>query len=108
MSKFFLIFSMFAVIVSMTVCASHAHASLSTLSEIPVSVVTIDVDSQENSTSSGNDCGITCGGCCVHHLINTFDKPSNTGPMGKSKMLMPDTNISVSDIIYNLKRPPRS
>ena len=107
MSKFFLILSAFALIVSVTVCASHAaHASDGrTSSEISISV---DADAPDDNTSLGsNGCDMSCGGCCVHHVIHSSHGASNA-VTGKDQLFMPDTTLFVSDFIYGLKRPPKS
>ncbi len=105
MNKFFLILSAFALIVSVTVCASHsAHASVDTESEISIS---IDADSPSDTSLGSNGCDMSCGGCCVHHVINTYGI-STLASVGKGQLLMPDTDLFVSDFIYGLKRPPKS
>ena len=106
MSKFFLILSAFALIVSVTVCASHsAHASVDTDKEMSVS---IDADSPDDNSLGSNGCDMSCGGCCVHHVIHTSHGVSTLASDGKGQLLMPDTNLFVSDFIYGLKRPPKS
>ncbi len=105
MSKFFLILSVFAMIVSVTVCVSHAaHASVDTGSELSI---TIDADSPEDTSEGNNGCKMSCGGCCAHHAVDTSHN-ANFASVGDRKPLMPDTTLFVSDVIYGLKRPPRS
>ena len=105
MSKFFLILSAFALIVSVTVCASHAaHASVDTDTEISISV---DADSSEDTSLGSNGCDMSCGGCCIHHAIDTSHS-NNLASAGQGKLLMPDTTLFVSDVISGLKRPPRA
>lgn len=105
MSKFFLILSAFAMIVSSMVCLSHAHADVNTGSELSIS---IDADSSEDTSLGDNGCDMSCGGCCVHHAVNTSHGNSDLASLSKGKLLMPDTTLFVSDIIYGLKRPPKS
>lgn len=106
MSKFFLILSAFALIVSVTVCASHsAHAGVDTDTEISTS---IDIDNQGDTSLGSNGCDMTCGGCCVHHATNTSHGISDLTSVGKGQLLMPDTTLFVSDFIYGLKRPPKA
>ncbi len=93
------------MIVSMTVCVSHAHASIDTDTEISIS---IDNDNSEDTSQGGSGCDMPCGGCCVHHAIDTFSKNSDLASVGKGKLLMPDTTLLVSDFIYGLKRPPKA
>ena len=105
MSKLFLILSAFAMIVSVTVCASHvAHASVDTGSELSVN---IDADSSEDSALGSNDCDMSCGGCCIHHAIN-MSHSDNIASAGNGKLLLRDTTLFVSDVISGLKRPPRA
>ena len=93
------------MIVSVTVCASHvAHASVDTDTEISIS---IDADSSEDTSLDSNGCDMSCGGCCIHHAIDTSHS-NNLASAGKGKLLMPDTTLFVSDFIYGLKRPPKS
>ena len=105
MSKLFLILSAFAMIVSVTVCASHvAHASVDTDTEISIS---IDADNSEDTSLGSDGCDMSCGGCCIHHAFDT-SQGNNLASAGKGKLLMPDTTLLVSDFIYDLKRPPKS
>lgn len=100
-----MILSAFAMIVSVTVCASHvAHASVDTGSELSIS---IDADSSEDSSLGSNGCDMSCGGCCIHHAIN-MSHSDNIASVGNGKLLLPDTTMFVSDFIYGLKRPPKS
>ena len=106
MSKFFLILSAFAMIVSVTVCASHAaHASVDTDTEISIS---IDVDGSSDNTLGSNGCDMSCGGCCVHHAMNTSFGVKDFIALGKDQMSLPNTPLFVSDLIYGLKRPPKA
>tara|TARA_B100000242_G_C43055416_1_gene493848 strand:+ start:17355 stop:17621 length:267 start_codon:yes stop_codon:yes gene_type:complete len=60
MSKFILLFTAFTMIVSVTVCASHAaHASVDTDTEISISV---DADSSEDTSLGSNGCDMSCAG----------------------------------------------
>ena len=93
------------MIVSVTVCVSHAaHADVDTGSELSISV---DADSSEDTSLGSNGCDMSCGGGCVHHAINTSHS-NDLASAGNEKLFMPDTTLFVSDAIYGLKRPPRS
>ena len=93
------------MIVSVTVCVSHAaHADVDTGSELSIS---IHADSSEDTSLSSDGCDMSCGGCCIHHAIDTSHSNS-LASAGNGKLLMPDTNLFVSDFIYGLKRPPKS
>ncbi len=106
MSKFFLILSAFAMIVSVTVCVSHAaHADVDTGSELSIS---IDADSPEDMSLGSNGCDMSCGGCCIHHAVNASHGNSDLASLSKGKLLVPDTTLVMSDFIYGLKRPPKS
>jgi len=105
MSKFFLILSAFALIVSVTVCASHAaHASVDTDTEISIS---IDADGSSDNKLGSNGCDMLCGGCCVHHATGTSHGTSDLLSVGKDQLFKLDTALFVSDFIYVLKRPPK-
>ena len=106
MNKFILLFTAFAMIVSATVYASHvAHASVDTDTEISIS---IDADSSEDTSLGSNGSDMACGGCCVHHAMNASFGIKDLTSMGKDKMLLPNTPLFVSDLIYDLKRPPKA
>ena len=105
MSRFILIFSAFAMIFSMTICASNAHADIAPGSELSIS---IDADNPEDSNPSSNsDSDVFCVGCCVHHAISASHS-NDLASTGNEKLFMLDTTLSVSDFIYGLKRPPQS
>jgi len=106
MSKFFLILSAFALIVSVTVCVSHAaHASVDTDTEISIS---IDADGSSDNKLGSNGCDMLCGGCCVHHAMNTSFGVKDFAVLGKDQMSLPNTSLFVSDLIYGQKRPPKA
>lgn len=106
MSKFILLFTAFTMIVSVTVCASHAaHASVDTDTEISISV---DADSSEDTSLGSNGCDMSCGGCCVHHATGTSHGTSDLLSVGKDQLFKLDTALFVSDVIYGLKRPPKA
>ncbi len=106
MNKFLLILSAFALIVSVTVCASHAaHASTDKNAEISIS---IDIDSHSDNSLDSNGCEMSCGGCCVHNAMNTSYGFKDFTPISEGLRLMPDTALFVSDVIYGLKRPPKT
>ncbi len=105
MRKFFLVISTFAMIVSVTVCASHAHASVDNGLEISVS--THDHSAKDNSLDN-DGCDMSCGGCCLHHAIGNFQGNDKIISLAKHKLLLPEAQLLVSDVIYGLKRPPKS
>ena len=106
MNKFILLFTAFAMIVSATVCASHAaHASVDTDTEISIS---IDADSSEDTSLGSNGSDMACDGCCIHHAMSASLGVKALTVTGKNKMLLPDTPLFVSDLIYGLKRPPKA
>lgn len=103
MSKFFLVLSAFAMILSVMVCVSHVHASVDTNTEISIS---IDVDDQDSNSLGSKGCDMSCAGCCVHHATNLSNAKSTT-TSDKDKILIPDTTLFASNLIYSLKRPPK-
>lgn len=104
MNRFILTLSAFALIVSVTLCASHAHASVDNNPEISIS---IDVQNLDHDTLK-DSCDMSCGGCCVHHVIYYSHDLHNLISINKNKVLLPNTALFVSDVIYGLKRPPKS
>ncbi len=93
------------MIVSVTICASHAHASVE--NDIEISASSHDHSTGNNSLDN-DGCDMSCGGCCVHHLIGTFQGNDNIISLAKQKLLLPEAQLLVSDVIYGLKRPPKS
>ena len=105
MSKVFLVFTLCALIVSMTVSAAYAHVEIDTPSEISS---TINLDSDDDHNYLGNqDCEMTCSGCCIHHVMNSSNQTHSLSSLSKEKLHALNTNVFVSDFIYGLKRPPR-
>ena len=105
MSRFLLIISAFAMIVSVTVCASYAHASID--SGIEISASSHD-HSSENNSFDNDGCDMSCGACCFHHAMGTLQGNETLSSLAKHKLLLPDAQMLVSDFIYGLKRPPKS
>ena len=92
------------MIVSVMVCSSNGvYANVDNGLELSIS---IDADSSEDTSLGGNGCDMSCGGCC--HLAVDASHSGNLASASDGKLLMPDTNLFVSDVIYGLKRPPRS
>lgn len=67
--------------------------------------MSIDADSPDDNSLGSNDCDMSCGACCVHHVVNSHHGVSS---VSKAQMLMPDTALFVSNFIYRLKRPPKA
>ena len=106
MSRVFLIFTLFAMIVSMTVSATHAHASVDSPAEISISV---DLDDSDDHNALGSkDCDVACSSCCIHHAMSNSNQIIGLSPLVKDKLQVPHESIFVSDFIYGLKRPPKS
>jgi hypothetical protein len=105
MRRVFLIFTLFAMIVSMTVSATHDHASVDSPSEISISV-DLD-DSGDHNHLGSKDCDIACGGCCIHHVMNNSNQITSLPSSAKDRLQVPHASIFVSDFIYGLKRPPQ-
>ncbi|MGH1377039.1 MAG: hypothetical protein ACRBCK_11905 [Alphaproteobacteria bacterium] len=105
MSKFFLILPVFALIVSVTVCVSHAHASVETSSEIAAN---IDATSHADHVSDVDGCDMSCGGCCFHHAMDISYGVKDLISFAAHKVLLSDAILFVPDFVYGLKRPPKS
>ncbi len=106
MSRIFLIFTLFAMIASMTVSATHAHANVDSPSEISISV-DLD-DSGDHNALGSKDCDVACGGCCIHHAMSNSNQIDSLSSSAKDRLQVPHESIFVSDYIYGLKRPPKS
>lgn len=105
MTRFFLLLSVFAMIVSVTVCVSHIHNGSGSNNEISV---VVDSDSQNHSSLENQGCDMACGGCCIHHIIHSPKEINTLSVLGKGQRLIPDTTLFVSDLTYSLKRPPKA
>ena len=105
MNKLILIFSVFAMIVSVTVCASHVHAADTIDAEMSIS---IDHENSEDISIDINSCDMACAGCCVHLTTNTANEFKEFLTAWKDQLGLPITQFIVSDLIYGLKRPPKA
>tara|TARA_R110002124_G_scaffold149220_1_gene314927 strand:+ start:64659 stop:64964 length:306 start_codon:yes stop_codon:yes gene_type:complete len=101
------------MILSMTVCLSHAHAGVDANNALNTEIsISIDTDksshNSHNENQGSSECEISCNGCCVHHALSAPRGPSNINAAVEIERLMPDTALYVSDVIDGLKRPPRA
>ena len=106
MRKVFLTFTVFAMIVSITISVAHACVDADISHDISISQQLDDVNSN-NPLNTANDCSIACDGCCVHHLITSHSE-FNKEFMVIDKTILFEHDLVVSDLSYGLKRPPKS
>lgn len=95
----------FSLIVSVTVCASYvAHAGADTSSELSV---TVDIDNSNDNSLGDNSCEMACGGCCIHHAMDTTNDIKEVVSL-KATAVSIYQSVFVSQSIHGLKRPPKS
>ena len=101
MRSFIMIFSVFALLLTVTVSTAHAHITPNTTD------TNISQDHQHvpNSDSHIDCCGMTCNGC--HHIAANTSSPS-TKTISAEKLSISEDDFYLSDVVYGLKRPPKS
>lgn len=111
MSRFFLIFTLFAMVVSTTASLAHAHMDVESISGVYISIDSDDVSDStgDDAPVSNNDCDMMCSGSCLHaHLMFNSDQGGDLFMSAKGKIILSNTNHYFSDLIYDLKRPPKA
>lgn len=110
MRKLLMLFSVFALLVSLTASLVHAETVCNgASSEI--------CDSQHMDNAPDNDaapdgcCDMACGGCGMHHHNHHMSSHMHdVFPLkvsGKDQRSLDRQLIYISDLIYGLKRPPK-
>ncbi|MCB1580480.1 MAG: hypothetical protein H6859_00320 [Rhodospirillales bacterium] len=106
MRKFLMIFSVFALVVSITADLAHAHTtSLDTQTQISA-----DMDSGPDNSAYPGCCDMACGGCGMHHhhhAANGLSDGFSLQAATKDRQGFGAESIYLSDFVYGLKRPPR-
>lgn len=105
MRKIFLTFTVFAMIVSVTITAAHACVDIDLSNDISISQ---QFDDTNNNDSSKNDKSYdtVCGGCCLHHIV--FDQTSvNNHSILNGTLISNKSDLLLSNPAYGLKRPPK-
>lgn len=105
MKKYFLIFTLFAMVFSVTLSVAHACTDIETSVEISA---THDIDSSDTDEAplASHDCEMACGGCCIHHISTSS---ADTLIPSVSETPFPfELDVVLSDVAYGLKRPPKS
>jgi|GEM_PF-925862 len=111
MRNFIILFSVFALLVSLT--ASFAHAE--TICNKPLSEICVSqhLDNAADDDAAPNDCcDMACGGCGMHcgysHMSSLVHDSFSLKVLGKDKRAFDEQRIYISDLIYGLKRPPKA
>jgi len=106
MRNFLVIFSVFAMLLSITSDIAHAHNFLSGESNTTISAIDFS-DTQNNETEK--NCDMACSNCCAHsHSLSTDNKYLNSRMLLSNKVIPEVENLDTSDFIYGLKRPPKA
>jgi len=106
-----MLFSVFALLVSLT--ASLAHA------ETVCNEASLEIcDSQHMDNAPENDgtpdgcCDMACGGCGMHcqhsHMSSATHDAFSLKVSGKDQRALEEQQVYISDLIYGLKRPPKA
>lgn len=105
MRNVFLTFTVFAMIVSITISVAHACVDKDSSHSISVSQQLDDIS--DNDSSNEYKSGDTaCSGCCIHHIIsNQISSGSDYIP--SLALISKDPDGILSNLAYGLVRPPR-
>tara|TARA_Y100000590_G_scaffold428996_1_gene541043 strand:+ start:1090 stop:1419 length:330 start_codon:yes stop_codon:yes gene_type:complete len=109
MSKFLLIISVFAMVVTTTASIAHAHMDTGSTSIIHLNADSNDNMADNDEPITNNECDMGCCGTCSHnHLISNGAQAGDMPFLGAAKLATIDIYYSPSDLICGLKRPPKA
>lgn len=100
MRKLFMIFTIAAFLLGTTISHTHAHLCLDD---------THDVTIELNTEAEHNDCSDCIESChSHHHMVDTSFSADAIALSNNQLKLMALAEVATSDLLYGLKRPPRS
>lgn len=105
MRSFIMILSVFALLVTVTVSVAHADIMLASAD------VTVSQDHQHtpDSDSYSDCCDMACGGCSLHcHHIASHTSDTSLEAPNSTQTFLSIEKLALSEVIYGLKRPPKS
>ena len=111
MRNFIILFSVFALLVSLTASFAHAETICNKASsEICASQ---HLDNAPDDDAAPNDCcDMACGGCGMHcghsHMSSLVHDAFSLKVLGKDQRAFDEQKSYISDLIYGLKRPPKA
>ena len=100
-------FSMVALVFAVMTSAAHACMDISQKTSISAFSQDNDANGHDQSSSS-YDCEMACGHCCVHHIMSNIDVSSLLPNLDAKLSAITESDIVLSDLVYGLKRPPKS
>lgn len=107
MKHFIMMFSFLAFLCTVTVTAAHACMDMS--QDIAVEAVVNDHNASEKSHKSSCDCDMTCGHACVHHHVMGYESGAFLPYFnGHKNDKFEKSLVVLGDLVYGLKRPPKS
>ena len=110
MHKFFMIFSVFAFLVTSMASLAHAETFCDPSSEICASQH-VDAENVPDDGMSKDGCDLACSGCHVHchnHIASHSHDGLSALFGAKEKRILGQELIYLSDLTYGLKRPPKA
>lgn len=111
MRKFLMLFSVFALLVSLTASLAHAETVCDGVSSEICTSQHMD-NAPDNDAAPDGCCDMACGGCGMHchnsHMSSQIHDALSLKVSGKDQRSLDRQQIHISDLIYGLKRPPES
>ena len=106
-----MIFSVLALLASLS--ASMAHAESLCSDSKPENCASHQMDDvPDNDSNPEGCCDMACGGCGMHHhnhhISSQMPDVYTLKIAGKDLRALEEQQIYLSDLIYGLKRPPKS
>lgn len=111
MRKFLMLFSVFSLLVSLTVSLAHAETVCNGASSEICASQHMD-NAPDNDAAPDGCCDMACGGCGMHHhnhhMSSNMHDVLSLKLSGKDQRSLDRQQIHISDLIYGLKRPPKA
>jgi hypothetical protein len=111
MRKFLMLFSVFALLVSLTASLAHAETVCDGVSSEICTSQHMD-NAPDNDAAPDGCCDMACGGCGMHchnsHMSSQIHDALSLKVSGKDQRSLDRQQIHISDLIYGLKRPPKA
>lgn len=113
MRNILMLFSVFALFVTLTASLAHAENHCENGAQASVNCDSEHIDTQaQNDSSSDECCDMSCGGCGMHchhsHISSSAHNALTLKVFGKDQRSLDRQSIHISDLIYGLKRPPKA
>lgn len=110
MRKFLMLFSVFALLVSLTASLVHAETVCNGASSEICASQHMN-NAPDNDAAPDGCCDMACGGCGMHHnhhMSSHMHDDFSLKVSGKDQRSLDRQQIHISDLIYGLKRPPKA